>query len=368
MRIASLWDSFVPDTILSGIGAIPAIVAVVEDMALIGARRRSAPNIEWPTVLLIIGCYGAWAGAGLLLWPAYPATAIAVLIVTVALQSSLVHEVLHGHPTRNARINEAFVFLPIGVVWPYRRFKSIHLRHHADERLTDPLDDPESYYQALWQHRKLPAAMQLLLRLNNTMVGRFVLGPWLAVAGFVLDDVKQMRAGSRPIRTAWAVHAAGLAIVLPIVAYGFGMPLWLYILGPVWFGQSLIAIRTFAEHQWSENPEGRTIIVERSPLSLLFLNNNLHYVHHKMPTAAWYRLPALFREKREEWLRLNNGYVYPNYWALLKRFAFRIKEPVVHPVLRRTPEAGRAFRPRVHGRASTYGAGSVPVPAEPSKE
>ena len=53
-------------------------------------------------------------------------------------------------------INEAFVFLPIGLVWPYRRFKSIHLRHHADERLTDPLDDPESYYQALWQHESCP--------------------------------------------------------------------------------------------------------------------------------------------------------------------------------------------------------------------
>ena len=32
----------------------------------------------------------------------------------------------------------------------------MHLRHHADERLTDPFDDPESYYQALWQHDELP--------------------------------------------------------------------------------------------------------------------------------------------------------------------------------------------------------------------
>jgi fatty acid desaturase len=38
------------------------------------------------------------------------------------------------------------VFLPIGLVWPFRRFKALHLRHHADERLTDPFDDPESYY------------------------------------------------------------------------------------------------------------------------------------------------------------------------------------------------------------------------------
>jgi fatty acid desaturase len=331
-------------------------------------RRSGTPKIEWPTVIVIVACYAVWALAGFALWPSYPIMALAVLVFAVALQSSLVHEVLHGHPTRNAQVNEAFVFLPIGVVWPFRRFKTIHLRHHADERLTDPLDDPESYYKALWQHEELPEAMKRLLRINNTMVGRFFLGPWLSCIGFFIDDAKLIAQGDRAIRRAWLMHAAGLAIVIPIVTYGFGIPLWLYILVPVWFGQSLIAIRTFAEHQWSENPEGRTIIVERTPLAFLFLNNNLHFVHHKSPTVAWYRLPGLFRERRDEWVRMNNGYVFANYFALLKSYAFRAKEPVVHPVLRRTPEAGRAFRPRVRGGSSTYGAGTVPVPAEPPKE
>ncbi len=171
-------------------------------------RRKGPPTIEWPTVILIIACYAAWAVAGFLIWPSYPIIALALLIFTVALQSSLVHEVLHGHPTRNARINEAFVFLPIGVVWPFRRFKTIHLRHHADERLTDPLDDPESYYQALWQHEELPEAMKRLLRINNTMVGRFFIGPWLSVVGFFIDDAKLIAEGDRAIRKAWLMHAA----------------------------------------------------------------------------------------------------------------------------------------------------------------
>ncbi len=98
--------------------------------------------------------------------------------------------------------------------------------------------------------------------------------------------------------------------MLPVVAYGFGIPLWAYILGAVWLGQSLISVRTFAEHQWSERPDGRTIIIERSPLALLFLNNNLHLVHHKSPNVAWYRLPTLFRERREQWISMNNGYVF----------------------------------------------------------
>jgi fatty acid desaturase len=325
------------------------------------------PAIEWPTVFLTLFCYSTWAVAGLLIWPSWPLLALGVLVLTVALQSSLVHEVLHGHPTRNALVNEAFVFLPIGLVWPFRRFKTLHLRHHADERLTDPLDDPESYYQALWRHEKIPEVMKFLLRVNNTMVGRFILGPWLAGVGFFIGDIRQMLAGDAAIRKAWLLHALGLAVVLPVVQLGFGMPLWLYILVPAWLGQSLIAIRTFAEHQWSEHPEGRTIIVERSPLSFLFLNNNLHFVHHKNPTVAWYRLPTLFRDRREDWLRMNNGYAYPNYFALVKAYAFKAKEPVVHPVLRRQPEQGRAFKPRVRAR-NLNGLGTAPVPAEPPKE
>lgn len=335
--------------------------------AIKSMRRALAPKIEWPTALLAIACYAAWAAVGVFLWPAYPLLALALLTITVALQSSLMHEVLHGHPTRNAALNEAFVFLPIGLAWPYRRFKWLHLRHHADERLTDPFDDPESYYQALWRHEELPRSMKLLLQVNNTMVGRFVLGPWLSIVGFVLSDWKLLAEGDGAVRIAWLLHAAGLVPVLAIIVFAFDMPLWLYILVPAWIGQSIIAIRTFAEHQWSEHPEGRTIIVERSPLSFLFLNNNLHFVHHKSPTVAWYRLPRLFRERREEWVSRNNGYVVPNYFALLKTYAFRAKEPVVHPALRRAPEPTRAFRPRVRAR-SVHAAGTAPVPAKPSEE
>lgn len=329
-----------------------------------GARRM---RIEWPTVALIAACYGGWLAAGTLLWPGYPVAALIALGVLLALQSSLMHEASHGHPTSSGTVNEALVALPIGLVWPFRRFKASHLRHHADERLTDPFDDPESYYQALWRHERLPAAMRFLLRVNNTMVGRMLLNPWLGSIGFIAADVKEMLEGDAAVRRAWLLHAAGLAVVLPVVHFVFAMPLWLYVLAPVWLGQALISIRTYAEHQWSERPDGRTIIVERSPLSFLFLNNNLHLVHHKLPAVAWYRLPALFRERREEWLAMNGGYFYPSYLALLKEFAFRPKEPVVHPVLRREPEPGRAFRPRQRAR-NVSGLGTAPVPAEPPKE
>lgn len=328
--------------------------------------RDGRPAIEWPTFILILACYAAWGGAGIFLWPDWPVAALVILTVTVALQSSLMHECLHGHPTRNARVNEALVFLPIGLVYPYRRFKALHLRHHADERLTDPFEDPESYYRALWEYQAMPTWARRLLDINNTLLGRFILGPAIVNFGFIASELRLICQGDRAVRGAWLLHGAGLAVVLPVVGYAFSMPLWLYVLVPAWFGQSLISIRTFAEHQWSERPDGRTIIVERSPLSFLFLNNNLHLVHHKMPTVPWYRLPEHYRQKREEWLRLNGGYAYPNYLALFRDFAFKGKEPVPHPVLRREPHQPRAFRPRVAGAKARSGV--MPVPAKPTDD
>lgn len=323
-------------------------------------------KIEWPTAALVAACYGAWVGALFFLWPSHPWLAIAILAVVLALQSSLMHEAAHGHPTRFPRINELLVALPIGLVYPYRRFKARHLRHHADERLTDPFEDPESFYQAWWKHQQTPLWLRALLRINNTMAGRLVIGPLLGTPGFILSEVEALRRNERGVRRAWTLHAVGLAFVIPLVLLS-AMPFWVYLLGPVWLGQSLIALRSFAEHQWSERPDGRTVIVERSPFAFLFLNNNLHLVHHKNPTVAWYRLPRLFRERRAEWSAMNGGYVYPNYWSLFRTFAFRTKEPVVHPFLRRMPEAGRAFRPRVRMR-NVNGLGSMPVPAQPPKD
>jgi fatty acid desaturase len=295
---------------------------------------RTKPT-EWLTVGMIAGCYGTWFAVGFWLWPVMPVVAVAVLALTVALQSSLMHECLHGHPTGKAWLNELLVSLPIGLVWPYRRFKALHLRHHADERLTDPFEDPESYYQALWTHERYPRWFKAVLKFNNMLFGRILLNPLLGAIGLAVMDIRLMAQGDRAVIGAWVRQALGWMVVVPVIVYGFGMPLWIYLLGPTWFGKSIIAVRTYAEHQWHETPDGRTIIVERSWLSVLFLNNNLHLVHHKHPTTAWYKLPKLFAERRAQWVAMNGAYVFPNYLALMRSYLFKAKEPVVHPVLGR---------------------------------
>ncbi len=268
-------------------------------------------RIEWPTIGLMVLCYGLWIFAGLYLYPSMPILALLLMALAVALHSSLQHEALHGHPTRNGTINELLVSVPLGMFYPFRRYKHLHLKHHADERLTDPYDDPESYFRALGDWNKLPRAFENLAELEQYACRPGYNWPCInGSAGFLISEFKLVSGGERKTRNAWVLHLLGLIPMLVVVWALFDIPLWIYTLTAAYWGLSIIAIRTYCEHQWSERPDGRTIIVEKSPLALLFLNNNLHFVHHKRPTAPWYDLPQIYDEQRDEWQRMNGGYVF----------------------------------------------------------
>ncbi|WP_417598609.1 fatty acid desaturase [Pararhodobacter oceanensis] len=298
-------------------------------------------RIEWPTIGLILLCYTLWLGVGFYLWPVLPALALTIMALLGALHSSLVHECLHGHPTRHRLLNEALVALPLTWLHAYRRYKATHLAHHNDARLTDPMEDPESYYVARWEYRRMPRVLRGVLWVNNTLIGRMALGPWLAGFAFIASELRLVREDAQGVRLAWALHLPALLVVLALIV-AMGIPLWLYLLAVCWPAMALISLRTFAEHQWHEAPGGRTIIVERSPLAWLFLHNNLHIVHHREPRAPWYELPRLYAERRAYWQVVNQGYVFPNYWALWRRYGVMPKEPVAHPALRFEPPVDAA--------------------------
>ena len=294
-------------------------------------------RVEWITLGLIGLVYGSWLLAGWLIWPSQPGLALVLMSVVAALHSSLVHECIHGHPTRMRWLNELLVGANLSLIWPYRRFRTLHLKHHHDAHLTDPFEDPESYYRAKWRFQRIPGWFRWVLRINNTMAGRVVLGPLLGTIGLIGGDIRAVLDGDLKILSDWLWHFTGLVPVVALI-WVFGIPLWLYVVVVSWAALALISIRTYAEHRWFETVEGRTIIVERTLLSLLFLNNNLHVVHHTYPAAPWYDLPRLYRERRAFWVSYNNGYIFRNYWQLFRQYGFRQKEWVDHPALHVEPD------------------------------
>ena len=105
-------------------------------------------RIEWPTAALAFVIYASWLMATYfyrdLPWWGLPAIGGWI----IAWQLNLQHETIHGHPTRKRAVNEAIGCWPLSLWLPYSIYRSTHLAHHRDENLTDPLDDPESYYWA----------------------------------------------------------------------------------------------------------------------------------------------------------------------------------------------------------------------------
>ncbi len=291
-------------------------------------------RIEWPTVALAVACYGAWfwlaiAGGALspLLW-------IALAAIVTALYWSLVHEVVHGHPTPNKWLNYALVYLPLGWIYAIGRFRDGHLEHHASGALTDPFDDTESWYLAQRDWKNLPAPTRALLTVNNTLAGRLTIGVAITCWRMLATDIGVMlRPGPqrRTVAAAWLAHLPAVAVLALFLAEYSPIPWWQFAVA-AYAGAAIILIRTFLEHQASESEGERTVIIEdKGLLAFLFLFNNLHCVHHTRPGLAWYRLPGFYRRHRAQFIRRNNGYVYSSYWQVFRRHFFIPKEPVAHP-------------------------------------
>lgn len=296
------------------------------------APRRERATIERPTIALAALIYAGWLAATYWHDRLNPIALAAVGGWLIAWQSALQHEVIHGHPTPWRRLNDALGAPPLSLWMPYEIYRRSHLAHHASETLADPSQDPEARYLSRGQgapHRWALAAA----RLQATLTGRLVLGPILEVGRFLAVEAGRVARGEPGRRAIWARHLAGVAIIGAWLQVACGLNLGEYLLLFVYPGVALTLLRSFAEHRADAVPGHRVAVVERAPLfGLLFLNNNLHAVHHLWPGLAWWRLPGRFRAEREVVLAGNGGLLYAGYADVARRFLFRPHDAPVYPL------------------------------------
>jgi fatty acid desaturase len=288
--------------------------------------------IEVPTLLLIVLTYAGW----LLLtfeyrfWPLW--LVAPAMIVVLTLHSSLQHEILHGHPTRWRTFNRLFALAPLSLWLPYERYRQQHLLHHHNDRLTDPRDDPESFYWTPEDWARLAPVSRILLRLQQTLAGRLLIGPFWRIAAFLRAELGAAARGEEGVRVAWLEHLLWCVPVLLWVMVVCRIPLWIYLLAMVLPSLGLLLIRSFAEHRARPSVPNRTAIVERSwVLGPLFLFNNLHALHHAEPLIPWYEYNARYKVVRERLLVENGGLVYVTYFDVARRFFFRPHDVLTHP-------------------------------------
>ena len=287
---------------------------------------------EWPTLALLVTCYVLWALGTTWAAALWLPLGMALVTFAAALHSSLCHEMLHGHPFRNRHLNAALVFPALSLMIPYIRFRDTHLAHHQDSQLTDPYDDPESNYLDPLVWAGLSRSKRAVLRVNNLMIGRLLIGPLVGQVSFMAGDWRLIRGGDRRVLLGWLWHLAAVAPVIWWMAAFGQMPVWAFLLSS-YAALSVLKIRTFLEHQAHETAQGRTVIVEdRGPLALIFLNNNLHVVHHMHPRVPWFQLPQLYWQNKERFLAHNEGYRFGSYSEVFRRYFLRAEDPVPHPL------------------------------------
>jgi fatty acid desaturase len=289
-------------------------------------------HIEWPTAALALIIYGLWLLTtyfyrDLPWWSLIPLGAW-----IIAWQLNLQHETIHGHPTRNRRVNEAIGAWPLSLWLPYASYRSTHLAHHRDENLTDPLEDPESYYWTASGWGGLGPFWRVLAQARTTLLGRIVIGPAFLIGGFVRDLVRAAWRDERGARRILARHLILCAPVLIWVIVICRMPLWLYVACFVYPGASLAMVRSFAEHRAVPQAEQRTAIVENAwILGPLFLFNNLHAAHHLRHRLPWYQLPKFYSLNRAALIERNGGLVYHGYFDVARRYFLRPHDTPIHP-------------------------------------
>lgn len=293
--------------------------------------QTKQPVVEWPTLCVMIATYLTLGLATT--WLADFSLPLAILVTgfAVAQFSSLQHEVLHGHPFRSRWLSEASIFPGVTLYIPYIRFKDTHLAHHHDPILTDPYDDPESNFLDPKTWVLMPEIWKVLLKANNTLFGRILLGPAVSIWSFGGDDLRAILRGDLHILSAWLLHALGVVMVIAWLWGTDGMPFWAYLIA-AYFGFGLLKIRTFLEHRAHDLARARSVVIaDKGFFALLFLNNNFHSVHHCQPGLAWYRLPQLFAENQDHYLTRNDGYFFDSYGQIFRKYFFRAKDPVPHP-------------------------------------
>ena len=303
-------------------------------------RTRLKLIPEAPTWAVIVAVYGGW---GLVTW-FHAAIPIWLLVpvggMLIVWHSSLQHETIHGHPTRRRWLNTTLGWPPLGLWLPYAIYRESHLLHHNNHQLTEPDADPESFYLTAETWSRFGPVRRALYLANQTLLGRLVLGPVLAIGGFLAGEGRRIGQGDLRHAGIWLRHGLGVAAVLTWVGVVCGLPVWLYVLGFVYPGAALTLLRSYAEHRAAPDPAERTAVVHAGPLfGLLYLNNNLHVAHHARPALAWYRLPDFNRQIGGDRQAARGAGLYAGYGALVRQYLLR---PIDHPVRRPGPATGGA--------------------------
>ena len=295
-------------------------------------------SVEWETLFLILFCYSLWILILVFLMPGFESFILRifgtiVLIYLVTLHSSLMHEVIHDHPTKLTWLNECLVGVNIGLLIPFKQFKKSHLDHHEVVHLTDPIKDPESYYFELEEWNNAGRFKRLFIFIRNTLIGRLFFEPIFYLIKFFSDQIFCLYKGNYLVKLGLLTHIIGIVPVLIILQFSSVFSIPNYLLFVCIPSTILLMLRTYIEHRLEADKAHQSVIVESGTImSLMFLYNNYHAIHHAYPKLSWYLIKGCFEKDRNKWILKINNYYFLNYFEIFRKFSFKPPKWLERPV------------------------------------
>ena len=253
--------------------------------------RRHSPEIAWPTIALTIALVSVLAiSSTLALTGNLPMVAAAVInaIALYAIYTPL-HDASHSAVVPR-RKDLRWVNTAVGLVAAFPIFmhhfhhRKSHFVHHSRTNLPE---DPDTF------------AMGSFARVF------FIGTPWSMLNYFngvaLWRDCVRYRLSRRDLFLTMAQYALVVAILIGTVAAGYGYELLMLWILPWFVGVLLmqVAFGWFPHHDHSEIGRYRDTRIALFPGGdLLFIWQNLHLIHHMLPSVPFYRYRAVFDELR----------------------------------------------------------------------
>lgn len=267
--------------------------------------HRQTPAVAWPTISLIIGVWIALVGATWLAVTGRLPLAVAAIINTVALYCiyTPLHDAIHSAiVTRSRRlrwINSVIGIAAAAPIWMFfHHHRKSHFVHHAK---TNMPEDPDTY--------AIGSFSQVF----------FVKTPWALINYFnpvaLYRECVRFRIAPWERRLTMVLFALYAAVALAVIAMGYGLEFLVLWLVP-WFVGNLLMLMAFGwapHHDHSETGRYRDTRISLFPGGdFLYLFQNLHLVHHMLPSVPFYRYRAVFDEIRP--LLERNGARIEGFW------------------------------------------------------
>lgn len=253
--------------------------------------RRYSPGIAWPTIAFALACLALWVVSSWLALAGEIPLIAAMVVNTVVMYAiyTPLHDASHSAivPRRKKLrwVNNAVGLISAFPIFMYHyHHRKSHFIHHA--RTNEP-EDPDTF------------AMGSFLEVF------FLKTPWSLINQLngvkLYQACKTLKLSPFERRATMVQYVATVALLVGFVVAGYGWELLALWLIPWFIGELVMEVTFgwFPHHDHSETGRYRDTRISLFPGGdVLYIYQNLHLIHHMLPSVPFYRYRAVFDDLR----------------------------------------------------------------------